>query len=121
MLGRGWGRLRHETLRLESAVVVEQACTEATMSRRRQQAGTDSFAPGIPACSMGGQLCIVPCGVVGDPPGVQLLVPTRGIAGAADTDRRAPDGGVSTGVHRDLLDGVRAAIFSQVRFDQPTA
>jgi hypothetical protein len=33
---------------------------------------------------------------------------------------RSPYGSVSIGVHRDLLDFLRAAIFSGVRFDLPT-
>ena len=65
--------------------------------------GTDGFAPGIPACDEGGQHCVVTCGFVGCLLVTDLLVPALGICGAADTDRCSPDGGLSMGVHRDLL------------------
>src|SRR5215211_846462 len=65
--------------------------------------GTDRFSPGIPACSEGGERCVVTGGFVGCPPVPDLLVPALGICGAADTEVRSPYGGLSMGVHRDLL------------------
>src|SRR5215216_512074 len=65
--------------------------------------GTDGFAPGIPACVEGGQRGVVTGGFVGCPTVPDLLVPALGICGAADTDRRSPYGGLSMGVHRNLL------------------
>jgi hypothetical protein len=73
--------------------------------------GTDGFVPGIPACSEARELRFLACGFVGCPPVQELLVPALGIAGAADTDRCSPYRGMSIGVPRDLLDGLRAAIF----------
>jgi hypothetical protein len=75
---------------------------------------TDCFSPGIPACSESCELCVVPYGHVGGPPFFQLLVPAPCIAGAADTNMGSPYGGMSIGVHRNLLDCSSAAFFSCV-------
>jgi hypothetical protein len=83
--------------------------------------GPDGFAPGIPVCSEARELRFLACGLVGGPPGFQLLVPTLGIAGATDADMRSPYGGMSMGVYYDLLDGLRTAVFYGVLSDQPTA
>ena len=81
----------------------------------------DGFAPGIPACSEGGKLCVVPCGHVGDPPFFQLLIPSLTVRCSADTDMSSPYGSVSIGVHRDLLDFLSTAIFYCVQCDLLTA
>jgi hypothetical protein len=65
--------------------------------------GMDGFAPGIPACSEGGKPCVVTCGLVGGPPFFQLLIPSLTVCCSADTDMSSPYGGMSSGVHRDLL------------------
>jgi hypothetical protein len=65
---------------------------------------TDGFTPGVPGCAEGGKLRVVPCGFVCGPPVSDLLIPALGISGAADTDMRAPYSGLSSGVHRNLLD-----------------
>jgi len=83
--------------------------------------GTDDFAPGIPACSEGRELCVVPCGLVGDPPFFQLLIPPLPVCCSADTDMSSPYGGMSIGVHNYHLYSLSAAIFCFVRFNQPTA
>jgi hypothetical protein len=76
--------------------------------------GTDGFAPGIPACSEGCEACCTAGGPVFGPSCLQLLVPALGVSGAVDTDRRAPYGGMSVDVHRDLLYGLSAAVLSGV-------
>jgi hypothetical protein len=82
---------------------------------------TDGFAPGVPGRPKGGKLCVAPCGLVTSPPGFELLIPSLPVCCSADTNTRSPGGGVSIGVHRDLLRCVRAAIFYWVRFVIPTA
>ena len=76
--------------------------------------GTDRFAPGIPACFEGGELRFVACGFVGCPPVPDLLIPTLCLSGAADTNMRSPYGGMSMGVHRDLLDCLSTAVFCRL-------
>ena len=83
--------------------------------------GTDRFVVGILTCFESCELCFVACGFVCCPPVLDLLVPTLGISGAADTNMRSTYGGMCIGVHRDLLDCLSAAIFSGVRFDLLTA
>jgi hypothetical protein len=86
--------------------------------------GTDSFAPNIPACFEGCELCFLARSFMGSPPFFNLLVPALTVCCSADTDVGSPYGGVSIGVHDVLLYFLRAAIFYEVRSDllrQPVA
>jgi hypothetical protein len=76
---------------------------------------TDDFAPGIPACTEGYEVCCTAGGPVLGPPRLQQLVPALGVPGPADTDRRAPYGGMSIGVHRHLLNCLSTAILYGMR------
>src|SRR5882724_5664552 len=66
------------------------------------------LAPGIPACAEGGERCVVPCGLVGDPPCFQLLIPSLCVCCSADADVRLPDRRMSICSHDHLLGFVRA-------------
>jgi hypothetical protein len=83
--------------------------------------GTDSFAPGIPVCSEGGELGFLARSLMGRPPCFHLLVPALTVYGSADPDGGSPDGGRSMGMHDALLYFVSAAIFCGVRSVLPTA
>jgi hypothetical protein len=60
--------------------------------------GTDGFALGVPACGQGGESRVVARGLVGSPPGFQLVIPTLHVSCAADTDMSSPYGGMSISV-----------------------
>ena len=82
--------------------------------------GTDRFSPGIPVCSEASERRFLARVLVGDPPFFYVLIPSLRLSCTADTDRRSPYGGMSIGVHRDLLCFLKAAIFWCVRSDLPT-
>src|SRR2546429_6697870 len=83
--------------------------------------GGDGFAPGIPACSEGGKLCVVTCGFVCCPLVPDLLIPALCISGAAETDVRSPDRRMSMCSHDHLLGFWRVPTWCRMRSDRPTA
>src|SRR5919109_1915703 len=61
------------------------------------------FALSIPAAVERVACGLLTCGCMSCPPVFQLLVPALRLSGAANTDRGTPYGGLSIGVHHDLL------------------
>ena len=115
-------RLDIYTPRLQSAVVVENACVDATMSIAA------SAWRGRTASRLASQCALRLASVASWRAALwaahhsfMLLIPSLRVSCAADTDRRSPNSGMSIGVHRHLLCFLSATIFCCMRADLLTA